>query len=401
MKTTRWISSLLGALGLLIQGAWNATRSQEEAPRRRRSFKHWVAIGVVVVLVLALGAFLGAASGIIPITASSGHWRPTAWFLQFSKRRSVATHAIGIAPPSLDQSWMVLKGAGHYETGCRPCHGSPDLPQPRIARALTPAPPYLPPHIAQWKPEELFYIVKHGIKFTGMPAWPTQQRDDEIWAMVAFLSALPRLDAPKYQQLVHGSEVTSGGPAPLPDLVATGTIPRAVLMSCARCHGEDGEGRGSAAFPKLAGQREDYLFAALQAFARDERASGIMQPIAAGLDAVEMRALARHYAGRRAAEPAATTALAASIARGREVVASGLPSQKVPACDDCHGPGPRNPIYPILDGQFADYLALQLQLFKGGKRGGSAYSHIMVRVASGLEPKQMQDVANYFSARRR
>jgi hypothetical protein len=47
-----------------------------------------------------------------------------------------------------------------------------------VANAMTPRQPHLPDSVSKWKPEELFYIVKHGIKFTGMPAWPTQQRDE-------------------------------------------------------------------------------------------------------------------------------------------------------------------------------------------------------------------------------
>jgi mono/diheme cytochrome c family protein len=127
----------------------------------------------------------------MPLKASSGHWAITAWFLHFTMRRSVATHSPGLQAPALDVPRLVLQGAGHYETGCRPCHGSVDLPLPRIAQQMTPPPPYLPPRITTWEPEELFYIVKHGVKFTGMPAWPSQQRDDEVWAMVAFLLMRP------------------------------------------------------------------------------------------------------------------------------------------------------------------------------------------------------------------
>src|SRR3546814_1002594 len=70
---------------------------------------------------------------------------------------------------------------------------------------------------------------------------------------------------------------------------------------CARCHGRDGAGRGTDAFPKLAGLDEAYLLASLQAFASGERRSGIMQPIAADLDAGELRAMAGHYENGRAA----------------------------------------------------------------------------------------------------
>jgi hypothetical protein len=69
----------------------------------------------------------------------------------------------------------------------------------------------------RYTPEQLFSIVKHGIKFTGMPAWPVQQRDDDVWAMVAFLRRLPDLDAAGYRRLAYGEpDVGSGAEPPLP-----------------------------------------------------------------------------------------------------------------------------------------------------------------------------------------
>jgi cytochrome c553 len=360
--------------------------------------KRWVwvvvAVGVAGVATLLLG--------LVPIKASSGHWAATQWFLQLAKRRSVATHARTVEELRLTEPWLVLKGAGHYETGCRPCHGSPGTRQPRITRVLLPPPPDLVPRVGRWKPEELFYIVKHGIKFTGMPGWPTQRRDDEVRAVVAFLLALPKLDAEAYQRLVHGDRKAPDAVAPLPDLAAPATIPLPVLASCRRCHGPGGKGRGMAAFPALNGQHEPYLLAALEAFARDQRASGIMQPIAAGLSQQEIREVARHYAGLPAAAPseAAGPMPAKAAALGLEIAERGLPEQRVPACRHCHGPetASPNPAYPRLAGQFADYLALQLELFKSGHRGGSTHAHVMQRAAAGLNQEQIRAVAGHYAS---
>jgi cytochrome c553 len=364
--------------------------------------KRWIVSAATVLAVIAGFALLGVVSGLVPIKASSGHWTITEWFLHFAMRRSVVTQTLGLEAPALDHPNLVLKGAGHYETGCRPCHGSPDLRRPKIARGMTPHPPDLPSRIPEWRPRHLFYIVKHGIKFTGMPAWPAQQRDDEVWAMVAFLRELPRLDAGAYRRLAHGEAAPSGTRAPLPDLLQSEERLRAMIdTSCARCHGMDGRGRGAGAFPALAGQRSAYLLAALRAYARGERHSGIMQPIAAALTIEEMRGLGRYYGTlsppvSRPSDPAASSA----IERGKAIAHRGIPPQRVPSCADCHGPGAirRNPRYPVLAGQHADYLVLQLELFKKRQRGGSAYSHLMLPVASRLAPEQMRDVALYYES---
>lgn len=363
--------------------------------------KRWLRIGAAVAAVALVGGFLVAASGIVPLAASSGHFAITYWVLEFGKRRSIATHTLGLELPALDEPWLVLKGAGHYHDGCRPCHGAPDLPGPRIAGAMTPPPADLLERVEVYDPEELFYIVKHGIKFTGMPAWPAQERDDEVLAVVAFLRELPRLDAESYRNLVHGDDARRDAVTPLAALAASVEPPDEVVASCSRCHGTTGHGRGNAAFPKLAGQKADYLFRAMSAYASSQRNSGIMEPIAAGLDEAQWRELANYYAAlpvESDVEPD-VRAVPATIERGREIALIGIPEKDVPSCGDCHGPeGPRrNAAYPLLAGQYADYLVTQLEQFAAGRRGGSEYAHLMQRVAPRLSRTDMEAVAAFYA----
>ena len=362
----------------------------------RRSLRWGLRIGALLA-VAGVAGFLLALSGIISLKASAGHWGITEAILQFGKERSIATHTLGMSVPPLDDPALVLRGAGHYEGGCRPCHGSPELRHPRIAAAMLPPPPYLPDIVDEWEPEELFYIVKHGIKFTGMPAWPALERDDEVWAVVAFLRVMPELDVEGYRRLVFGDEPGDGAVLPLEGLPDPPPVPRAVTESCARCHGADGLGRGNAAFPKLAGQKHAYLLASLDAYAEGRRHSGIMEPIAAGLEPEERRALAAYYSRM---DPGLGAAPRAGVARGEPIVREGVPASGIPSCMDCHGPGAhrRNPTYPELAGQYEDYLVLQLELFRKGARGGTRYAHIMHEVADDLTAEQIRDVAAYYAS---
>jgi cytochrome c553 len=219
--------------------------------------------------------------------------------------------------------------------------------------------------------------------------------------MVAFLRALPPLDAAGYRRLVAGEERADAAVTRPPGLPRPRHVPGAVRTSCGPCHGVDGEGRGLGSFPKLAGQRAAYLLGSLEAYARGERHSGIMAPIAAGLDAGEMRELSRYYAGLGHPAPAAAARPDAEATKTGEVIAHrGIPAQRVPACAVCHGPGPapRNPMYPELAGQYGDYLALQLQLFKDDRRGGTPYAHIMRMVAGRLKPEQIRALAAYYAS---
>ena len=372
--------------------------------------------------VFGLAGLLFVSAGLMPVAASQGHWPITQVLLHFVMRRSVQTHALGVKPPPaedqlLDTEAMVLKGAGHYAEGCLPCHGAPGHPRAEVVLHSVPEPPYLPPMVDDWNDRELFWIVKHGIKYTAMPAWPSQRRDDEAWAMVAFLRRLPQLGPAEFRQLAYGEE------AEVPDIGPTrsSTEPQA-LANCARCHRRDGKGRGDGAFPPLAGQSEAYLLASLQAYARGDRHSGVMQPVAAALDAHEMRGVAEYYAtveavgsgsargtdvgDERAAGDGAPVAdnedegTRVAIARGERLAHEGAAARRVASCVECHGPGtaPRNALYPRLAGQPAAYIELQLSLFKHGDRGGTAYAGIMATVAERLQPDDIRDLALYYAS---
>jgi cytochrome c553 len=126
-----------------------------------------------------------------------------------------------------------------------------------------------------------------------------------------------------------------------------------------------------------------------------------MEPIATGLSLEEMHELARYYGTLQEtalAPPPPVDTLA--IERGQVIASRGIPSQRVPACVACHGPGAnrRNSLYPELAGQYADYLVLQLLLFKEAPRGGTPYAHLMRPVATRLTPEQMRDVALYYES---
>lgn len=359
-------------------------------PIARSVLKHpWLTAAAAGAALLVAAAIV-VVSGIAPITASSGHWPITAWLLDFAKVRSVATHSIGIEAPRLDDSAMILRGAGHFEIACAPCHGAARGIVPPVMTAMTPPPPELPGHVGRWTDAELFYIVKHGIKFTGMPAWPDQRRDDEVWAAVAFLRRLPDLDADGYRALAYGA-------VPVED----SQVPQVVRDVCARCHGLDGQGRLPGAFPSLAGQRPEYLHRSLRAFADGRRSSGTMRAVAAALSEASMRDASLFYAA-LPSRVDGSPADADLLGRGETIARLGAPERDIPACITCHGPreGPRNPAYPDLSGQHVQFLRSQLRLFQERRRGGSGYENLMHVFAGRLRPEEVAAVTAFYATQR-
>lgn len=339
-------------------------------------------------------------SGVIPVKASAGHWPVTRWFLGFARGRSVWTHSLGVEVPDLGDRARIARGAGHYETACRVCHGAPGLDRAVTMTELTPHPPHLESLVPDRSHEELFYVVKHGIKMTAMPAWPAREREDEVWDVVAFLRELPEMDSATYRRLAYGE-----GDAPYEARhgETSGTPPPFVEARCVRCHGRDGRGRDGA-FPRLAGQKPAYLELSLDGYAARRRFSGIMQAVVADAEPDQLAAAARHYAALPAASALPDEAEPAPpevIERGRHLAHAGIPENKVPTCVSCHGPDgaeERNATYPYLSGQPASYLARQLELFREGRRGASAYAHVMELSAGGLSPEDAEAVAAYYAS---
>jgi len=361
-----------------------------------RRLRRWLPAALVLAAAGFAGALFVAGSGVVSVAASRGHFPFVEGLLEWAMRRSVQHHAEDLAPPDLDSPDRRSLGAAHFHGGCAFCHGAPTIPISPVAQHMLPPPPDLRRAAAEWKPQELFWIVKHGLKYTGMPAWTSQQRDDEVWTVVAFLRQLPALDARGYRDLAFGPMVP---PPPDGRRVATEGALSDAVASCARCHGTGDRGPVSNLVPVIHGQTEAFLTAALQAYAEGRRESGIMQPVARALSSQELLQVAAYYARlprppRQSAEPPATEA---ALERGRVLAADGSTSDHIPACLTCHG-GRGLALYPILLGQPATYLAGQLRLLRDTTARRTETAAIMAPIARRLSDRQIEDVAAYLAS---
>jgi cytochrome c553 len=343
---------------------------------------------------LALLFALWAWSGIYSVAASRGHWPIVEWLLTFVMANSVKSHALGIEVPRLDGDNQLLLGAGHFHSECASCHGAPGITVNAVAQQMLPPPPPLENVVKQWKDRELFWIIKNGIKYTGMPAFPSLERDDEIWAVTAFVKQLPEITPERYRQLVFGN--LPGVAQQGRDIARAGTTEEAI-GACARCHGMDDQGPRSKLVPVLHGQSLEYLLAAVKAYADGTRQSGVMQPAAKALSDSATRKVAEYYANLKRPSSVRDRAIAPHrIEAAREIATRGDPANALPSCMGCHG-NSALAAFPRLAGQNADYMAVKLRLWKDGLEARSPNAEIMQPIARRLTHEQIDELSAYFA----
>jgi len=165
-------------------------------------------IAVLIVQVLAAVGFVY--SGMFNVAATDPHWSLTHAIMETARERSIKTHAAGIHPPdNLGDHKRVVDGTSHFAEHCSSCHAAPGVEPGEMARGMYPSPPRLTNAVKQWVPRELFWIIRNGIKMSGMSAWPSHS-DDDIWDIIAFLHKLPNMSEQDYGELIKESMEAGG-----------------------------------------------------------------------------------------------------------------------------------------------------------------------------------------------
>lgn len=161
-----------------------------------------VFVTLILLAILAPLAGLGFVySGVYDVSASSKDGFLTRWVVGHTRHYSIKAHSQGLEAPLLNGDKMLRTGFSHYRENCAGCHGAPGVDPFEGAKDMNPPPPDLAEEAAEHSPEHLFWVIKNGIKMTGMPAWGPTHTNQQIWAMVAFLKQLPNMSAGDYQRL--------------------------------------------------------------------------------------------------------------------------------------------------------------------------------------------------------
>lgn len=170
-------------------------------------FLAWVKCIGVSAMAAALVALGFLYSGLYPMGADERHNALIYWALETLRERSVARASADIeVPDALDSPERLLAGGADYNDMCAGCHLKPGKTENDFTLGLYPAPPNLTQRRQgegglESRARHRFWVIKHGIKASGMPAWGAGHDDERIWNMVAFLRRLPELSPEQYQIL--------------------------------------------------------------------------------------------------------------------------------------------------------------------------------------------------------
>lgn len=174
------------------------------------------ATGTAVITALAVGAVLLAGallviySGAYNVAASEPHTALTRSMLKTLQQRSVGVRADEVGEPLQVDSAALRDAFAHYGEMCAVCHGAPGEERGEIGKGMNPAPPRLGRVAGEWSDREVFWILKHGIKLAGMPAFGETHSDGDLWALTALVRQLPELSAEEYQRLSGSGEQAAG-----------------------------------------------------------------------------------------------------------------------------------------------------------------------------------------------
>lgn len=376
-----------------------------------------------------LAAVIVIGSGLPNLAASKPHPEGWAKVLHLVFNRSTDHYGGDLKPPpNFGSIAEIRRGAGYYGMACAHCHSGPGLGQNAIAMAMRPEPQYLPAVLHEFNPGELFWIVQHGVKYSGMPAYAVQDRPDEAWAIVSFLRVLPKLTPQQFRALAYGDdhagapdngipsldkgyalyhwrpgviadkprdEYFHGGPAlGFDDVTQTG----GVTAFCSRCHTNGGAAVAGGSVPNLTLLDRDYMQGQLTRFATGLRSSGMMMPIATQLSKQQIAALADYYT----AHPRAATGGPAPdpqlVAQGAQIAQHGIGANGTGACVNCHGvQGAAKAYYPGIAGQNQGYLRTRLLTFRAPyypQKPGNP----MPWISRAMTPQQIDAVSAYYAA---
>ena len=154
----------------------------------------------IVVVTLAAVALLGSIAGAVYLIATGLSARPTPGAVEVSLARAARRFAVprdmrNAKNPIPASDAVLAEGRAHFADHCAQCHANDGSGNTEIGQGLFPKAPNMATVSQELTDGELFYVIEHGIRFTGMPAWGTgtPAGEEATWHLVHFIRHLPQI----------------------------------------------------------------------------------------------------------------------------------------------------------------------------------------------------------------
>lgn len=172
-----------------------------------------LAVVGALAIIFAIAAAVFFLGGFYSVAGTQEDPAPVKWALVQVRTASISHHAADAPPAGINDPETVKTGARAYAAlGCVNCHGAPGVTWAKFSEGLHPDPPDLKDVVNDLTPSELFWVIKNGINMTGMPSFALAgAKDDDMWAVVAFLKKLPNVSEADYK-----AWTTPASPVPAP-----------------------------------------------------------------------------------------------------------------------------------------------------------------------------------------
>jgi mono/diheme cytochrome c family protein len=158
---------------------------------------------ITTVGVAALAGIGFVRAGFYPMGADVPHTPATLHLIDTLRDSSTERAARSIkVPADIGDRALIAQGAHEYAEECTGCHLAPGMTSSELRTGLYPQPPNLSEDGID-NDAEAFWIIKHGIKMSAMPAWGRTHDDRTLWSLVAFARQLPKLSPAQYHALVR------------------------------------------------------------------------------------------------------------------------------------------------------------------------------------------------------
>jgi mono/diheme cytochrome c family protein len=165
---------------------------------------------LTTLVVLAVIGLIVVYTGAFNVAATEEHQSITRWAFDTTFHNSVELRAADVVAPATITPAMVAAGASAYKSMCQHCHAGPGAEREVWASGMRPRPPHLTEAAAKWELQQIYWIVKHGLKMTGMPAFGPSHDEQALWGIAAFVSELPAMTPERYAELGSSDEHRHG-----------------------------------------------------------------------------------------------------------------------------------------------------------------------------------------------